>query len=455
MGRLLKDGWHLENNQDGSMSLARKQRRIAVHFKRNSLCATGVIRMLSESVDNPSSPSSSSCQVQSAEHVRALTLGRALTGMGQGWIRLSDNMYVLRSTSPNHVDTTYCPSEGLLWLRTTLIKDIDGEWELEEFGQSISDLPTMVGPFNTEKRVVESITIAHTSMVPPEDLGFTVSDDIVFPRSGIPVRPMQPAGEVPDPQPQPELDVVPAAEDAELPVAERDDNMDNHEVWVDGVRMDTNSPLRTLRAACDTLGLPKSGGKLKCLKRLWHHLQSQELLAAHAAHHQLQGEVARPVNQQPVPDEPSEEERARHALTHQPFAPWCELCVAHRAVQDPHREQEHATTSHSCVSFDFGFSSRLAGEDTSCALYIHDRDTGAMHVIPSPAKGGRYLNYLCTEFCRFLIWVGHTTVALKCDQEPSTLSLLEAVKRPVEHWVYKQQRKLCHQEVMLRMEQLK
>ena len=52
-----------------------------------------------------------------------------------------------------------------------------------------------------------------------------------------------------------------------------------------------------------------------------------------------------------------------------------------------------------------------------------------MHVIPTPAKGGRYLNYLCTEFCRFLVWLGHTTVGLKCDQEPSTLSLLEAVKK--------------------------
>ena len=356
--------------------------------------------MLSENVDNPSSPSSSSCHVQSAEHVRALTLGRALTGMGQGWIKLSDNVYGLRSISPNHVDTTYCPSEGLLWLRTTLIKGNDGEWELEEFGQSVSDLPTMVGSFNTDKRVVESITFAHTSMVPPEDLCFSVSDDIVFPRSGVPVRPMQPAGVAADPQPQPEFDVVPAAEDAELPVADRDDSMEHHEGWVDGVRMDTNSPFRALRAACDTLGLPKTGGKRKCLKRFWNHLQSQELLlAAHAAHHQLQGEVSRPVNQQPAPDEPSEEERARHCLTHQPFAPWCELCVAHRAVQDPHREQEHSTTSHSCVSFDFGFSSRLPGEDTSFALYIHDRDTGALHVIPTPAKGGRYLSYLCTEFC--------------------------------------------------------
>ena len=40
MGRLLKDGWDLENNADGTMSLARKHRRRPVHFKRDSLCAT-------------------------------------------------------------------------------------------------------------------------------------------------------------------------------------------------------------------------------------------------------------------------------------------------------------------------------------------------------------------------------------------------------------------------------
>ena len=196
------------------MNLVRKHRHIPVHFKRNSLCATGVIRMLRENTDVSSSTSSSSFQVQSAGHVRALTLGRALTGMGQGWIQLSENVFGLRSISPNHVDTTYCPSSGLLWLRTTLIKGDDGEWELEEFGQSIAELPTMVGPFNTEKRVVESITIAHTSMVPPEHLGFSVSDDIIAPRSGIPVRPLQPA-DAAEPAEQPDVDVIPAAEDAE------------------------------------------------------------------------------------------------------------------------------------------------------------------------------------------------------------------------------------------------
>ena len=212
---------------------------------------------------------------------------------------MSENVFGLRSISPNHVDTTYCPSSGLLWLRTTLIKGDDGEWELEEFGQSIAELPTMVGPFNTEKRVVESITIAHTSMVPPEHLGFSVSDDIIAPRSGIPVRPLQPA-DTAEPAEQPDVDVIPAAEDAEPPVEAREDGMEHHEVWVDGVKLDTNSPLRTLRAACDSLGLSKTGGKSKCLKRLWNHLQAQELLAAHAAHHQLQSEIARPVYSPPV-----------------------------------------------------------------------------------------------------------------------------------------------------------
>ena len=128
-------------------------------------------------------------------------------------------------------------------------------------------------------------------MVPPEHLGFSVSDDIIAPRSGIPVRPLQPA-DAAEPAEQPDVDVIPAAEDAEPPVEAREDGMEHHEVWVDGVKLDTNSPLRTLRAACDSLGLSKTGGKTKCLKRLWNHLQAQELLAAHAAHHQLQSEVA-------------------------------------------------------------------------------------------------------------------------------------------------------------------
>eukprot|EP00435_Cladocopium_sp_Y103_P054137 s972_g17.t1 len=194
MGRLLKDGWHLQNNGDGTMELVRKQRHIPVHFKRNSLCASGVIRMLSENVENTSASSPSFGQVCTAEHVRALTLGRA------------------------QVPPVAAAAEAAL------------------------------------------------------------ADD------------------------------VPAAEDAELAVADRPEGVETTEVWVDGVKLDHSSLLRTLRSACESLGLVKSGGKTVLLERLWNHLQTPEMLAAHAAQHQLQGEMSGPVYSQPVPDEPTAEE---------------------------------------------------------------------------------------------------------------------------------------------------
>ena len=36
---------------------------------------------------------------------------------------------------------------------------------------------------------------------------------------------------------------------------------------------------------------------------------------------------------------------------------------------------------------------------------------------------------MTSEWCRFVTWLGYTTVGLRCDAEPSTLSLLEATKK--------------------------
>ena len=49
-------------------------------------------------------------------------------------------------------------------------------------------------------------------------------------------------------------------------------------------------------------------------------------------------------------------------------------------------------------------------------------------------KGGRHLQYLCTEFCTFLVLLGQSTIVLRFDQEPSTLSLLEAEKDMQSTW---------------------
>ena len=76
---------------------------------------------------------------------------------------------------------------------------------------------------------------------------------------------------------------VPAAEEEqELPVA-GEVGVKVREVLIDGVNLDSNSPINTLRGACRSLGLSQGGGKAKLLGRLWEHLQSQELIAAHSA----------------------------------------------------------------------------------------------------------------------------------------------------------------------------
>ena len=104
--------------------------------------------------------------------------------------------------------------------------------------------------------------------------------------------------------------------------------------------------------------------------------------------------------------------------------------MANRSQQDPHPVQrDEGSSAHSTVSFDFGFASRNEQDPKACGFFIHDRQTGAMHLVPTLQKGGRHLQYLCAEFCRFLAWLGYTTVGLRCDQRPATLSLLEEVKK--------------------------
>ena len=76
-------------------------------------------------------------------HVRAVNLGPSLANLGRGWVRLSEDVIAVRSTSLHYVDTTLAPSDALLWLRTTLVRFSDGTWQVEEFCQNIhSDFTT-------------------------------------------------------------------------------------------------------------------------------------------------------------------------------------------------------------------------------------------------------------------------------------------------------------------------
>lgn len=117
--------------------------------------------------------------------------------------------------------------------------------------------------------------------------------------------------------------------------------------------------------------------------------------------------------QQKVPHEPTDDERAAHMLTHEPFKDWRAVCAMYRSRQDPHPKSDHVKSGHSVVSYDFGFCSRMADEqDKQACLFVFDEHTKLMHAIPSQRQGGRDLQYL-----------------VRSDCEPATLALSDAVRR--------------------------
>ena len=231
------------------------------------------------------------------------------------------------------------------------------------------------------------------------------------------------------------MDVAPAAAgEAEALVQDRPELDEPFSVVIDGVALDSSFPLATIRDACSSLGLGRSGGKMKCLESLKKHLEGQQLAAQHSAEIQLRKDDERVAQSPPIPVEPSDEERNRHNLIHQPFAQWCEICVSNRGRQDGHRPHPEPSSGASVVSFDFGFLSRFETEDDRklIALYICDQHMKLVHVVPTPAKGGRHLRYLTTELCRSIVcilYTQHTSVTLRTDNEPSTLALLECTRK--------------------------
>ena len=46
----------------------------------------------------------------------------------------------VKTTRPKHVDTTLCPGDELMWLRTTLVFRDGIGWEVDEYCESVSDL---------------------------------------------------------------------------------------------------------------------------------------------------------------------------------------------------------------------------------------------------------------------------------------------------------------------------
>jgi hypothetical protein len=102
------------------------------------------------------------------------------------------------------------------------------------------------------------------------------------------------------------------------------------------------------------------------------------------------------------------------------------LCVlfASSIVQNKILTNQAESSGHSVLSMDFGFCSREEDESNKLTcLFLHDRATQMMAGIPTPQKGGKWLQYLTTEVVRFVVLTQHQELAMKTNRGPSILAL--------------------------------
>lgn len=90
----------------------------------------------------------------------------------------------------------------------------------------------------------------------------------------------------------------------------------------------------------------------------------------------VDGQFLDPVGPQPLPEPeiPTDEQRAKHELTHADFAAWCPHCVAGKAPEDKHaRKDKHEDQEVPVIQLDYQFFSRdgqLVEEESRAATVL-------------------------------------------------------------------------------------
>ena len=213
---------------------------------------------------------------------------------------------------------------------------------------------------------------------------------------------------------------------------------DAEPLTLDGVLIDQDSSLTVLNTAAAKLNLSTAGSRSRLYARVRSYVEKQKLALELELAGDAQGLSERPPRVQPAPREPTDAERLLHECTHLPLTPWCDHCITMRAVPDRSEHLVQGPRDIPVIQFDFCFTGYslqdgMHGLDEmpdeaqralKC-LVAHDSATGSIAAVPCEAKGDT--RYLGIELMRFIQGLGHNSICLKCDNEPSTLTLQRAI----------------------------
>ena len=163
-------------------------------------------------------------------------------------------------------------------------------------------------------------------------------------------------------------------------------------------------------------------------------MQNQELEAAKEAVNVGERAHYRDPRMQPAANKPSDEEVAKHNLTHTPYQGWCEHCIAHRARPDRHERTDEARTGKMpTISFDLCLCyTKALGEGeleadgvSSPWIVMADSQTGYVGCCPLKSKG--QIKLATCEIMAFTQNIGHHEVCFLTDNEPTTRQILRCL----------------------------
>ncbi|CAE7841011.1 GIP [Symbiodinium sp. CCMP2592] len=377
-----------------------------------------------------------------------------LESLDFGWQVGSSGHLVWRGRTSRFVDPSFMAPIG--WpLRSTLICR-SGTWFLLEHCVPWADLKEVEAVL-PGGQVAEVISFLHVQVEPVCEIGVQLPAGMTEPQ-GLPEpdfydfraeTEQAPVGTVEHDRVVPEDEAMQGLEDAAgqsspapMPLPDQlEDGVptDNVEpLSLDGVLIAHDSSLAVLKTAAAKLNLSTAGSKSRLFSRVKGYLEKQRLALELELAADAQSSGERQPRVQPVAAAPTEAERFLHECTHVPFKPWCPHCISMRAMPDRSEYLKEGPRDNPIIQFDFSFSGYsvpdgicnldAAPEDSQRALkclVAHDSATGMIAAIPCESKGDT--RYLGIELMRFIQSLDHTTVTLKCDNEPSTLTLQRAI----------------------------
>ena len=149
-------------------------------------------------------------------------------------------------------------------------------------------------------------------------------------------------------------------------------------------------------------------------------------------------EETRPFKAMNRPEAPTQEEIDRHRIDHLPYRAWCPECVEGFGRERPHRASQDHERSIPLISLDYMYLAR-SGVFAREELPQSERE-GAIRIIVAkcvrtqclfahavPQKGVDPDGYVITQLKDDILWLGHSQVVLRSDNEPALVRVVEKV----------------------------